>query len=43
MRIIVNKMVSKRFARGVLRKNNRYMYWVNLFGLGIMITNYKEA
>ena len=34
-----NMFEEKEFSKGVEKKRNKYLYWINLYGFGIIITN----
>lgn len=40
MRIRFREMQEKHFRYGKCKEGNRKMYFVNFFGLGIMVTNF---
>lgn len=41
MSIVINRKMfgAKKLAKGGFTKRGKYLYWVNLWGFGIIITN----
>lgn len=39
MNIVFTKFGKKRFDKGSISKRGKFMYWINLWGFGVIITN----
>lgn len=41
MNIVINKNMFKarKLAKGIIKKNKKFIFWMNIYGFGILITN----
>lgn len=39
MSIVFTRFGKKQFKKGSITKRGKYMYWVNLWGFGVIVSN----
>lgn len=39
MSIVFTKFGKRKFAKGLITKRGKYMVWLNLWGIGVIVSN----